>query len=650
MRQLFSCFISCAILLSATSVWAYPYFFTCNADRSISNVVPPAEQQRLLRTLLDDLAGIGNESEQIARIGELCRAGGTCLEGLERLMNLATDVGDAIGEYATAEFRAAQARARELISEARSRARASRDPVVSVPAQLAQLVDGQANLAEQVALLTECRTLSTSLPAEALTPDDRCLLFNPHHSPYMYPTGLRDNAHESYLGDVSDTEMVSCRALTNLIDAAVATGENPQTAVAISLMESGTDVADLYLDPIGSIIALGCNRPGPGRATRSTYTSFMNTHTGYMGVVNSPNLLNHLATYQQSKNHTPRPGQSFYCANTGQQGRGRVVASAAPGACCLSLPYAADSVEAGDVDIALTMSSFSRYFSAPLSTDEANGRTDALELSARRLQRYNGFTRAMGGGEPLFLSPWRAGVDFTETPAYGYQAMDFLLNTVMTNPFINARIAAAQVRFNRPPAPSPLCTDRAPGSYMIDSNEYFNRVRNSPRMPALLERWRSQGRTWAGLRFPEAPGRSGNPNRYQRVLLQEFRAVYESNRYPEFNQRAQSFYDALELKLVNNVHFDMDRLVAEMEQVPGVNLDELTRIYFESVLPERDTIGEANQMDQFFSWRAEMDSREFDSLRRVHRERLGLDRTSGSSAPATPSETSPDEAPANTEQ
>jgi len=53
----------------------------------------------------------------------------------------------------------------------------------------------------------------------------------------------------------------------------------------------------------------------------------------------------------------------------------------------------------------------------------------------------------MGGAEGV--SPWRAGVNYYKNPAYGYQVMDFILNTLMFNPYISAKIDELSQKYQK---------------------------------------------------------------------------------------------------------------------------------------------------------------------------------------------------------
>src|SRR5690606_20405800 len=114
---------------------------------------------------------------------------------------------------------------------------------------------------------------------------------------------------------------------------------------------------------------------------------------------------------------------------------------------------------------------------------------------AFRIQRFNGYSNLMGGAESV--EAFRAGVNHYEDPAYGYQAMDYIVNSLLTNPVIHQMVEKAedevsQVLGRKPNWRSVMCVEHAGGgTFHIDSDHYFNKHRDTDRFKAAYEKWRN---------------------------------------------------------------------------------------------------------------------------------------------------------------
>jgi hypothetical protein len=377
--------------------------------------------------------------------------------------------------------------------------------------------------------------------------------------------------------------------------------EDPYAALAISLMENGTDISGLYLDPIGSVQTLGCPATRGTRANNNmdSYSTYYNVQ---YGTRENSTLVQNIRNLMRLSNNAPVGGESYLCNSPGsspemkaleeefmaqEQSGGkpsaeliakaekisekqtkkytdagcRIASSSmscprpASNLCCVRIPFGVESSE--HADKALTYSSLNRYLSSPL---EPNLRgNNSIDLPARRLQRFNGYSDAMGGAEPV--SAWRSGVNYYQTPAYGYQAMDFILNTLWNNPFVKSAVEEAEKKLEKK-SKSVLCQDRDPGVYTIEHDHYFLKHANAPRMTAIISRW-NQNPNWTSL--------SG---RFQNVLKGEFAAICK--------------HRTTAPNLCN--------------QVDRKNLQAAATEYFRNTYRTRRTVAQANRQDQGFTW------------------------------------------------
>lgn len=531
--------------------WSYPLFFTCDANKALVDTpVPPAESARAFNLMLETLSQETNANKRNEMMRNLCNGGAACMRDFEQLLSMAQVAGSATATVIR----------NELVAKAREDARTNANiykNIIKVPESLVDACRDQAALAEQVSLAHECNMQMKRANRLGVTgKNGSCVMSNSRHSPYMYPSGIRDN-NSNKPGDLNHGP-VQCQELDIMIDAAMAAGQDPFTAIAVSLMENGTRVASLYLDPIGVVEEIGCPVTA-GSLANHNLNSYNTYYNVTYGVEETPRAISAVTNYVAAHGIKTKPGVSYYCTGPGM--------SATPVAnqCCLKLPYKADSITNDDLMKSLTIRSFSRYFRTPLADQHRNG-ASGIELPARRLQRYNGWSKAMGGAEAV--TAWRSGVNYYETPTYGYQAMDFLLNTVMNNPYVVNKVRETAARLGRRPR-SILCEDVPAGSYGIDTEVYFQLHRDSPRMTAVKSSFDSVGSF------------NGMPRGFRNVLRGEFNAILSG---------AAGSYSAFRTAYNSG------------------DMTKATREYFKSVWPDRSTIGKASQQDQGYTWNRDISS------------------------------------------
>lgn len=605
---------------------AYPLFFSCGADKSISNILTPQELSDQLNALSKASLGKPEATKQA------CSDFESCVTDFLRLAQLAKPLANISREAILSEIQKKSAQTEKDLQQLGT-IKITDDDMNSL---------GKLN--RMNAQTYSCQSAKSEYGADSVRNDNQCVLGNFHHSPYMYVTGQRFSGEED--GEVSESGPVRCDAIDDAIEAAVATGQDPYAALAISLMENGTSIDSLYLDPIGSVTTLGCpavqipadkvkNNPDlmllsalgndgsdevkPKNQKPNGYNlvSFGTFYNVKYGVVNNSSLLQQIKDYHKAANiDIETVDKTYFCSNSTD-----VVILDKPNKdmCCLQsnfkpkVPKATHSEKiplasylgglgGGSVKKALTYASLGKYLQTPLEKNFQG--SDPSEEAARRLQRFNGYSRLMGGAEGV--SAWRSGVNYYNTPAYGYQAMDFILNTLVANPYIKSKVEEIQAKLGKK-SPSVLCEKSGKGSFYIDSNYYFQKHAKSPRMDSILASWNAGVKDFSKLKKSQ-----------KNVLKGEFEAICE--------ERPRKIL-ASKLNDKNNLaslckywdEKDAEEEISETGEDIVTDINEAKQMqasyqyYMTKILPLRKTIAQASFMDQGYSWN-EMTDKQFDSL------------------------------------
>ncbi len=436
--------IALFILFSSTA-WSYPVFFKCEAGGRLSDQITPAEIDGRLNALVGALRPL-SANARAEKINEYCEGGALCMREFEQLLQMAEVSGTITREIMNAEL--------ARIRSAASLAASQQGGIAPVGAGIFTSALQERQMREGLYTARECRVAMENFSPESFNNDGRCVLANFGHSPYMYPSGIRFSG----TGTNSRNGPAQCNEITEMVRNAHAVDQDPYAAIAISLMENGTHISNLYLDPIGSVKTLGC-KIEPGTRANHNLESYNTFHRITAGVKENPELISGIRDFMTVQGHTPSEGVSYLCNSpeTSEEGddvppddvdcsygsSSRSCSAPIPGACCVRMPFSKDSASVADQG--LTFASLKIYIEPPL--EERIRGTDPADYPARRLQRFNGYSDAMGGAEAV--SAWRSGVNYYRTPAYGYQAMDFMLNTLWSNPFVRNAVREAEAQFGR---------------------------------------------------------------------------------------------------------------------------------------------------------------------------------------------------------
>jgi hypothetical protein len=446
-----------------------------------------------------------------------------------------------------------------------------------------------------------CKPIDKNKLTKIAHPSPKCTLTYLNDSPYMNITGRRfDNSNLS-------TPPVQCNDLDQFIDDALLANQDPYSALAISLMENGSNISGLYLDPIGIVDGLGCKG-----SVSSKSQSNLNSFETYYKINFSENTKNKslsdeikvaLGKKQKELNIEIKNESGFICSNHISVTFEKTKLS---NKCCIQIDYypvykgkintsdwddpiSTDSSQSmAYTQLASKIMTFrslnNKYLTAPLPATYNN--KSAEEKVAFRAQRYNGLRSLSGGAENMPM--WRSGVNYTEDPAYGYQAIDYVLNSLMTNPMLKNKIEAAEKKLNKKTA-SLLCLDRKPGSYSLDHDYYFKKHKSSKRMESIYQKWTDK----KNLNF------SSLAETEKKVLKKEFEVLctYESvkNAYSKIKEFTT---------FTKNCN-------SPEKQFP---------IYMSALLPLRNTIEKTSKMEHGYSWEPMDNKRTNELIKRMTEE------------------------------
>ncbi len=440
-----------------------------------------------------------------------------------------------------------------------------------------------------------CSPKNKSLPNYIKTnPDPDCTLGYFQDSPYMYVTGRRlDNPNLS-------SNPVQCNDLDQFIEDALLSNQDPYSALAVSLMENGTNINHLYLDPIGVVEGLGCQTQASSKkdSNLSSFETYykVNYSENIQNKSLSQNIKDALSLKSKEFNIDIKNKKSYICSkHTGVS----FETTQLKNQCCLEIDFFPEYK--GKVNIKsdgwnltpqetaqlalieepkqlaakiLTFSSLNnKYLNSPLSSEYQN--KSAEDKAAFRAQKYNGYAQFSGSGENMPI--WRSAVNYTEDPAYGYQAMDFILNSLMVNPVLQAKIKKAEVKFNKKPM-SFLCLDRPAGNFKLQSDYYFIKHKQSGRMDSVYNKWITN----KAISFSSLEGRE------KRVLAKEFQVLCTYENPQKVLAKVSGFSD-------------FKKNCGQPEKQ--------FQIYMSAILPLRNTVQKANQMETGLTWQLMSDAR-----------------------------------------
>lgn len=531
------------LLLVSRLASAYPIFYKCGpGDRLDDSFAGP----ELLEKVQAMLSKARNDGEFDAMARQLCQGAQECVFELERMKKLIGDTQD----VGTALLNNLQRMKTQNLAQ-------------SINEDSYQDIKSYVDAAYTI---NACHEIKKTWSADLWTAEngDDFAVYYPKYSNYMYASGCfgRSNAAECVGNKISTYK--------DKIKSALLMGMDPYLAIALVWMEGGTreGLDYLYLDPIGKFGSMGCtstpvNSTNAGDLTLDSFGTFYDVHPS---VRNNPALTTKLERFLKAKGAPPAAGESYFCRRINDD-LGVVYNEPQPDSCCLKVPFKGDSINTELVEEALVFEQARKNYQT---------RFRGMEDPAFRVQRFNGYSRLMGAAEPV--EAFRAGVNHYNDPAYGYQAMDFLVNSILTNPVIHQMVENAEkevedILGRKADWRSIMCVEHpGGGTFMMDSTYYFNKHRNTKRLEEAAERWFKDG----ALTGAE-----------QRLLDLEINTLYSRG-------------------IMND-----DDLNATQQ--------ELYNNYFTNHYPNRSTVGSASVNQSTYTWEDLSDA----DLRRIGRKTIG---------------------------
>jgi hypothetical protein len=466
-KLLLRCALIVGFLIQSSVTHGYPIFFRCDQDQQMSEFMSGKEVLDGVKSLLQKLNG-----DKKKLFDTLCEGKTECEKNLDQVLKI-TKI--------TAE--ASQKRQDEILNTLTHEMDGS--PIQKTSEESFQL---EKNIRSMAAQLNSCRQTEISLEPDAWTVKSCILFYYPFKNEYSYASGFKVNDATDATGKVDPNGKKEVRQqrcihqedLTAQVRKALIMGVDPMVFLSLGLMEEGYGGAEkLYLDPIGVMKAMGCpeTKSDVTHSGAGKLESYGNFHQI------SPKLIEDKTFNENSKRYVeeiggnpPAAGISFFCTSTTAVAP-EIKSHSDPSQCCMKLNYQANDPSV--IQKALTL-----HYVHKMKDLHPYGQKDP----AFQMQSFNGFSRLMGGGEGV--STFRAGVDFTKTPSYGYQSMDYILNNLAANPVLLKTIDNEKKKLNLKHLPaSILCQDpTSKGPNVIDSHKYFDLHRNSGRLASIKDK------------------------------------------------------------------------------------------------------------------------------------------------------------------
>ncbi len=451
------------LLFLIPKTWAFPLYYKCGAGDRLDDSFAGPEVLDEIESLL---SGELSDSEFEARATAYCLGAQNCVQELEQIKVMLDDSVDIMNAILAVKTRLQEEVARAQIDEGRYQS-------------IKHLVDSSFTI-------RACHEVKKTWSPDAWSSDDgnKFAVYYPKYSNYMYATGC--------MGRASTAKCPGHHASTykDKIKSALLMGMDPYLAIALVWLEGGTaeGLDYLYLDPVAKFSAMGCGgRPvSPGNAGSDTLESYGTYYNIEAETITDAALARKLGDFQRAKNgQALASGTSYFCRLV-HDDLGMVYDRPQENSCCLKLPYGAASVDAPLIEEALIFEQARKIYQT---------RFREHQDPAFRVQRFNGYTKLMGAAEGV--EAFRAGVNYYENPAYGYQAMDYMINSILPNPVFRKMVSDAEAEVKQTLGReaswrSIMCVEHPGGGHFkVDSEHYFKLHRDSSRLETIVKKWKS---------------------------------------------------------------------------------------------------------------------------------------------------------------
>lgn len=544
------------------TAFSYPFFYKCGENGRFEESLTPAEISDALIKLSQSTNG--NIDELVT---QLCDGKKTCIEDFKNLIELGKNSKDSL-----------KVNLNNLIQQQKKTSVDVLD-IESFITEVDDMTYNQAKLLNQISQdIQMCSDAKKNLNPDNFIHDENAIVYYPYHTNYMYMNGCFKNSSEK-----CELKM-NVDNIKESIDRSLIIGADPYVTIAINMMEGfnrdyNTGLTwDQYIDESFWLTrAMKCPRKIPAKGV-VVENKFFNKRL--------PKFLKHKVGYDYNK--ASDTNRSYMCRKHGYDGNAFMSPDPNPHACCMKLDLVYDESLYNKKDIVSAMMfEYIRQKTYPNLEGYYKNRGADSRDPASLIQRYNGYSSAMGGGEPV--NAWRAGVSHYKDPVYGFQVMDYLINSLMTNPLINSLVEKKKKEHGNPR--SLLCANKKPGNYVIDSDYYKNRNRDGKRM-ANIEKYKdTPWNEW--------------PDNYKRVMIQE---LGDKKVSPEVlkNFTFGTIQESRLVKDIKNIDYssisklarDVENIEYDSQDTPQL-MNRMVNHYFSQVYPKRQTRGETSG----YSWK-----------------------------------------------
>jgi hypothetical protein len=573
-----------ALLISIffiSSAFGAPFFFKCGEGGTLKSKIQPREIDSFLSQMIKS-----NGEQQT--INYLCGANKTCIEEYRRIITL----GKFSERASTRLLTNFELNKTQLYSKKISEEEFSLAKKVKLLGRSLLMCQEQKQKLDPLKLLR----------GKCIDCKEKVVLFYPYYNNYMYASGCRGLLDESKCDHLLETE-----AVIKSIDRSLIMGADPYTTLAIGLMEKFNEDFQTSITWEKTIPprfwlsgAMSCHQKSALDGVRELLNKD--------GKLVDKNLLKLGESMEKLLNHekksSTKPEKSYFCYKQGDK-ESKVSEIPITGSCCIELPFKPEVKQsAKKIQSSLMFHYIKTQIKSPLTCkktkEEAElacqkGRWDRLYEAdpAFNIQRFQGYSKLHGGSEPV--NAWRSGVNHYKTPVYGHQVMDYLINSLYTNPLLNKLVSDAQEKLKLAPTRSLICSNLESGVYVVDSDYYFNKGRDAKRLGTIFNK---KDKDWDKLTKTQ-----------RRVMLTEFGDPKVRDGDIEINSPGLlSHFKKEERKILANLtNLDFSSITklskgvwkSEREsQKHSKILNKAQEIYFNKFYEPRDTRGKASN----FPW------------------------------------------------
>ena len=428
---------------------AYPIFYTCQDEQ-----LKTAERLNT-EDLFEKIIRM-SKADQIDLANQWCKGKEECLNNLKLIMS-----------FSSSSYEVAK----ELFLQELNKIKKD----INGRVEDVGLLNSLQSIKSSFASLQACQMVSEKLNPEDFVNNEDLLISYPYHNNYMYVTGC-------YSVNGKRCSPIQKSNMDKVIEESISMGTDPYLTIGLTLMEEGPRMGGLYLDPIGVMDAVGCSARQVKNNKAGALNSYGTSYVVNSSVIENDELSDSLNSFiSLHSSQDIQTGESFYCYDTLGEKKPQLYDSLQSNSCCLKLNFQSKSDNSWQITDRISDGLTYEFINKRLSSS-FRGRSEP----EWKIQRFNGYTNLMGAAEGV--PSWRMGVNYYKNPGYGQQVMDYILNSLMFNPYISQKIKEETAKQNKQ-WKSIICKGREDGTYYYDSEHYHTLVKNSARLEDIKNKY-----------------------------------------------------------------------------------------------------------------------------------------------------------------